>query len=79
MARLCIICIELILLVIASSLSLNIEGSSKRVLVLLDNLATRETHSFYFNKLKGANQKRIDSQVGVQNEFEVRFYILTIE
>ncbi|CAF1206835.1 unnamed protein product, partial [Didymodactylos carnosus] len=32
--------------------SLNIEGSSKRVLVLLDNLAIRESHSFYFKLLK---------------------------
>ncbi|CAF1434380.1 unnamed protein product [Rotaria sp. Silwood1] len=52
MARLSIICIGLILFVTVWSSSLNIEGSSKRVLVLLDNLAIRETHSFYFKQLK---------------------------
>jgi oligosaccharyltransferase complex subunit beta len=52
MARLSIICIGLFLLATVWSSSLNIEGSSKRVLVLLDNLAIRETHSFYFKQLK---------------------------
>ncbi|CAF3578571.1 unnamed protein product [Adineta steineri] len=52
MARLSIICIGLILLAINCSSLLNIEGSSKRVLVLLDNLAIRESHSFYFQHLK---------------------------
>jgi hypothetical protein len=53
MARLSIICIGLILLATVWSSSLNIEGSSKRVLVLLDNLSIRESHSFYFKQLKG--------------------------
>ena len=55
MARLSFICLGLILLGSVWSNSLNIEGSSKRVLVLLDNLAIRESHSFYFKQLKGEN------------------------
>jgi hypothetical protein len=53
MARLSIICFGLILLGTVWTNTLNIEGSSKRVLVLLDNLAIRESHSFYFKQLKG--------------------------
>lgn len=53
MARLSIVSIGLFLLATVWSSSLNIEGSSKRVLVLLDNLAIRETHSFYFKQLRG--------------------------
>lgn len=53
MARLSVLGLGLLLLVALCSASLNIEGSSKRVLVLLDNLAVRESHSFYFKLLKG--------------------------
>jgi hypothetical protein len=53
MANWFIVCIGLLCLASAWSASLNIEGSSKRVLVLLDNLAIRESHSFYFKQLKG--------------------------
>jgi oligosaccharyltransferase complex subunit beta len=52
MARLSIICIGLLLFVSVWSSTLNIEGSSKRLLVLLDNLGIRESHSFYFKQLK---------------------------
>jgi hypothetical protein len=55
MARLSIICIGLLLFVSVWSSTLNIEGSSKRLLVLLDNLGIRESHSFYFKQLKGEN------------------------
>jgi hypothetical protein len=58
MARLSIICIGLILLAINWSSSLNIDGSSKRVLALLDNLAIRESHSFYFKQLKGETSRQ---------------------
>jgi hypothetical protein len=57
MARLSLICIGLVLLATVWSSSLNIEGSSKHVLVLLDNLAIRESHSFYFKQLKGETKK----------------------
>ncbi|CAF3340459.1 unnamed protein product [Rotaria socialis] len=52
MARLSLVCIGLVLLATVWSSSLNIEGSSKRVLVLLDNLAIRESHSYYFKQLR---------------------------
>ena len=60
MVRVLILCIISILFGFVWSNSLNIEGSSKRVLVLLDNLAIRETHSFYFKQLKGKS----DSSMG---------------
>jgi hypothetical protein len=53
MARLSIVCIALLLFASVYSSTLNIEGSSKRLLVLLDNLGIRESHSFYFKQLKG--------------------------
>jgi hypothetical protein len=53
MARLSIISIVLCLFVSVWTTTLNIEGSSKRLLVLLDNLGLRESHSFYFKQLKG--------------------------
>ncbi len=53
MARLSIISIVLFLFVSVWTTTLNIEGSSKRLLVLLDNLGLRESHSFYFKQLKG--------------------------
>ena len=53
MANWFIVSIGLLCVASAWSASLNIEGSSKRVLVLLDNLAIRESHSFYFKQLKG--------------------------
>ncbi len=55
MARLAIICIGLFLFSSVWSSTLNVEGSSKRLLVLLDNLGIRESHSFYFKQLKGEN------------------------
>jgi hypothetical protein len=57
MARLTIICIGLLLCVSVWSSTLNIEGSSTRLLVLLDNLGIRESHSFYFKQLKGENDE----------------------
>ena len=57
MVRVLFACITLILFGFVWSNSLNIDGSSKRVLVLLDNLAIRESHSFYFKQLKGKNEK----------------------
>jgi hypothetical protein len=63
MARLSIICFGLILLGNVWANSLNIEGSSKRVLVLLDNLAVRESHSFYFKQLRGNDKS---SSVGIK-------------
>lgn len=53
MAHLSLLCLGFLLLASVWSTSLNVDGSSKRVLVLLDNLAIRETHSFYFQQLKG--------------------------
>jgi len=55
MARLSIICTGLFLFASVWSSTLNIEGSSKRLLILLDNLGIRESHSFYFKQLKGEN------------------------
>ncbi|CAF5010518.1 unnamed protein product, partial [Rotaria sp. Silwood1] len=52
MARLFIFSIGLLLFVSFCSSTLNVEGSSKRLLVLLDNLGIRESHSFYFKQLK---------------------------
>ncbi|CAF1031483.1 unnamed protein product [Adineta ricciae] len=52
MTRWPFVCFALLLLAVHWSAALNIEGSSKRALVLLDNLAIRESHSFYFKQLK---------------------------
>ncbi|CAF0983834.1 unnamed protein product [Adineta steineri] len=51
MARLSIICIALFLFSTVWSATLNIDSTSKRLLVLLDNLGIRESHSFYFKQL----------------------------
>jgi hypothetical protein len=59
MARLSIICIGLFLFASVYSSTLNIDGSSKRLLVLLDNLGLRESHSFYFKQLKGENYELV--------------------
>ena len=53
MAHLSLLCLGFVLLASVWSTPLNVDGSSKRVLVLLDNLAIRESHSFYFQQLKG--------------------------
>ena len=58
MAPFSLLALGFVLLASVCSSSLNIEGSSKRVLVLLDNLALRESHSFYFQQLKGEWQRR---------------------
>ena len=58
MGRLFIVCLGLFLFASAWSSTLNIEGSSKRLLVLLDNLGLRESHSFYFKQLKGEKEER---------------------
>ncbi|CAF3234890.1 unnamed protein product [Rotaria sp. Silwood2] len=52
MARLFIFSIGLFLFASVYASTLNIDGSSKRLLVLLDNLGIRESHSFYFKQLK---------------------------
>ncbi|CAF1307758.1 unnamed protein product [Rotaria magnacalcarata] len=52
MARLFIFAVGLLLFASVWSSSLNVDGSSKRLLVLLDNLGLRESHSFYFKQLK---------------------------
>jgi oligosaccharyltransferase complex subunit beta len=52
MARLSIFCIGLFLFASVWSSTLNVEGSSKRLLILLDNLGLRESHSFYLKQLK---------------------------
>lgn len=52
MTRLLLVSISLCLFAFAICSKLNVEGSSKRLLVLLDNLALRETHSFYFKHLR---------------------------
>jgi hypothetical protein len=59
MARLSIICIGLFFFASVYSSTLNIDGSSKRLLVLLDNLGLRESHSFYFKQLKGENYELV--------------------
>ena len=53
MIRLPTLCIALALFASAWSSSLNVEGSSKRLLVLVDTLGIRESHSFYFKQLTG--------------------------
>ena len=53
MIRLSTLCIALALCASAWSSSLNVEGSSKRLLVLVDTLGIRESHSFYFKQLTG--------------------------
>ena len=58
MARFSLLALGFVLLASVCSSSLNIEGSSKRVLVLLDNLALRESHSFYFQQLKGEWERK---------------------
>lgn len=55
MARLFIFAVGLLLFASVLSSTLNVDGSSKRLLVLLDNLGLRESHSFYFKQLKGKN------------------------
>ncbi|CAF0942491.1 unnamed protein product [Rotaria sordida] len=52
MLRLFFFSIGLFLFTCVWSSTLNIEGSSKRLLVLLDNLGIRESHAFYFKQLK---------------------------
>lgn len=52
MTRLFLISIGVCLFASALCTTLNVEGSSKRLLVLLDSLLLRESHSFYFKYLK---------------------------
>ncbi|CAF0932015.1 unnamed protein product [Adineta ricciae] len=51
MVRLLTICVGLFLFASAWSSTINADGASKRLLVLLDNLGIRESHSFYFKQL----------------------------
>ena len=53
MVRLLTVCIGLFLFASAWSSIINVDGASKRLLVLLDNLGIRESHSFYFKQLTG--------------------------
>ena len=56
MARLLIFFIGVFWFAYARSSKLNIEGSSKRLLVVLDHLGIRESHSFYLKQLEGEKE-----------------------
>lgn len=66
MARVSVVCIALFLLAAVCSANINVDGTGKRLLVLLDNLGLRESHSFYFKKLAGEDSSRpVSHSMGV--------------
>jgi len=79
MARLSIICIGLFLFASVWSVTLNVDGASKRLLVLLDNLGIRESHSFYFKQLTGENDEESSaSHYFLLNEFTIAENIVSL-
>ena len=63
MVRLSVLAIGVLLFACVYCSTLNVEGSSKRLLVLLDNLGIRESHSFYFKQLKGESREDLSCQL----------------
>lgn len=56
---------KLILLVILASWNYSLAQNPRDTLVLVDNLAIKETHSIFFKSLQGKNLYHYEKNVGV--------------